>query len=182
MTALPDPDGPAPRGGPGRPAVPAPVRAGPAPGLAVGAPGRRDVRGPLAAALAGLAAVTYLALSDPYRPGRHLVCPLLALTGLLCPACGSQRAVHSLAHGDLVGAWDMNPLLVVLAPVGVVVWGRWLVRRSGGADRPGAAGRSRLGRRARRAVAAVSPWALLTVVVAFGVLRNVPALQPWLAP
>src|SRR5215210_4913991 len=85
----------------------------------------RELRLPLAVGAATLAGVLYLAVTDPYVPGGHPVCPLLLLTGFSCPACGAQRAVHSLAHGDLAAAWAMNPLLVALAPVAVVAWVRW---------------------------------------------------------
>lgn len=31
-------------------------------------------------------------------------CPFLSLTGLRCPGCGSQRALHSLLHGEIARA------------------------------------------------------------------------------
>jgi hypothetical protein len=127
-----------------------------------------------------LAGVVYLALTDPYRPGGHLICPLLLLTGLSCPACGAQRAVHSLAHGDLSAAWGANPLLVALAPVAVVAWVRWLRRSGRAAVQPD--GRSAAAVPAATRASAASAWALLVVVLAFGVLRNVPALAPVLGP
>ena len=49
--------------------------------------------------------------------GSYGVCPLYALTGLWCPACGGLRATHDLAHGDLAGAWAMNPLWVLAVPL-----------------------------------------------------------------
>ena len=39
------------------------------------------------------------------------------LTGLKCPGCGSQRAVHALLHADFAAAWGYNALLVVSVPV-----------------------------------------------------------------
>jgi hypothetical protein len=149
-----DPHGPAFLGGPGRAAVHP----------------RRDVRLPLVVGLAALGATVYLGLSDPYRPGAHLVCPVLALTGFVCAGCGGQRAVHELARLDVVAAWAMNPLVVVAVPVVAAAWWRWLRRRWRGVP-PGAAASS-----------TVVPWLVAGVVVAFAVLRNVPALAPWLAP
>ncbi|WP_298460020.1 DUF2752 domain-containing protein [uncultured Cellulomonas sp.] len=131
-------------------------------------------RAPLAAGLAAGLAVAYLAVTDPYRPGGHLGCPVLALTGLYCAGCGGQRAVHDLAHGDLAGAWGMNPLVVLGAPLAVAAWALWLRRRWLGAGRPAA--------RAPDSAAAPTAWVLLAVVVAFTVLRNVPALAGVLAP
>ncbi len=43
-------------------------------------------------------------------------CPFLTITGYKCPGCGSLRFVHSLLHGDLVGAWHYNPLLLGALP------------------------------------------------------------------
>ena len=43
-------------------------------------------------------------------------CPFHYLTGLDCPGCGSQRAVHHLLHLDIKNAFLCNPLLVVAVP------------------------------------------------------------------
>ncbi len=44
-------------------------------------------------------------------------CPLLYITGFYCPGCGSQRAIHLLMHGDLIGAFRFNPLMVLTLPI-----------------------------------------------------------------
>lgn len=50
-------------------------------------------------------------------------CPFLSLTGFQCPGCGSQRAIHSLLHGDITTAWNKNALLVASLPfVGLLVF------------------------------------------------------------
>ena len=36
-------------------------------------------------------------------------------TGWPCPSCGLTRVADRLAHGNLVGAWDANPLGTVAA-------------------------------------------------------------------
>ncbi|MEZ0449189.1 DUF2752 domain-containing protein [Cellulomonas sp. ICMP 17802] len=136
---------------------------------ASGGAGRRaSVRGPLVAAGVVAAATVVLALRDPHVTGSYGICPLYAATGLWCPACGGLRATHDLAHGDLAGAWSMNPLWVLTIPVVIAVWGRLVVLRA-------------QGRTARPAPAWLA-WVGLGVVVAFGVLRNIPVLSPWLAP
>lgn len=124
-----------------------------------------------ALAVAGLTllATGYLAVVDPHEPGHYPTCPTLALTGLFCAGCGALRAVHSLTRLDLAGAWDMNPLLVLAAPVLVATWFAW-------------AGRRWLGRPRRAALRAPLAWGFFALVVGFSVLRNVPALAPWLAP
>lgn len=44
-------------------------------------------------------------------------CPFLLLTGLKCPGCGSQRAIHCLLHLDIQEALMYNFLLVASLPV-----------------------------------------------------------------
>lgn len=39
-------------------------------------------------------------------------CIFKILTGLQCPGCGSQRAVHQMLNGNLFQAFDYNPLLM----------------------------------------------------------------------
>ncbi len=107
-------------------------------------------------------------LHDPHVAGSYGVCPLYAATGLWCPLCGGLRATYDLGHGDVAAAWGMNPLWVVAAPLLVLGWLRWLVA--------GARGQT-----VRRLPAGL-PWITLGVLVAFGVLRNLPALAPYLAP
>lgn len=44
-------------------------------------------------------------------------CPFHAITGLRCPGCGSQRALHALLHGDLSTTFKMNALWILAIPV-----------------------------------------------------------------
>ena len=57
----------------------------------------------------------YYAL-DPSSSGFFPRCTFLSLTGYKCPGCGSQRAIHALLHGDVVGAFKFNALLLVAVP------------------------------------------------------------------
>jgi len=43
-------------------------------------------------------------------------CPVKQLTGLSCPACGFQRAAHSLLNGDVKGALSYNYFFVIGIP------------------------------------------------------------------
>lgn len=43
-------------------------------------------------------------------------CPFRLLTGLSCPGCGVQRAIHALLHGDVYGAIKYNVFLVYSGP------------------------------------------------------------------
>lgn len=127
----------------------------------------RDLRSPLVVGAVVLAATVLLAVRDPHEGGYPL-CPLLALTGLPCAGCGGLRAVHDLTALDVGSAWAMNPLVVVAVPVLATVWALWVLRAA--TDRPAwhPPGRLLVG--------------VLAVVVLFAVLRNVPALAPFLGP
>ncbi|GEA90054.1 DUF2752 domain-containing protein [Cellulomonas cellasea] len=145
----------------------------------------RAAAAPLAAGGVTVAAVTLVATVDPHRPGSYGVCPLYALTGLYCAGCGGLRATYDLAHGDLTGAWAMNPVWVLLVPVVVALWAAWLARRwalpdpEGAAPALAAAGSARsTGSAARRAL----PWAVLSLVLLYSLARNLPGLGPALAP
>lgn len=50
--------------------------------------------------------------SSPFFPK----CPFLMLTGIKCPGCGSQRAIHALLHADIKTAFSYNALLVLSIP------------------------------------------------------------------
>lgn len=142
----------------------------PTPG-SVGAVERWDrLRGPVLAGAATVAVTALVHLVDPNEPGRYGLCPLRLLTGLACPLCGGLRAVHALTHGRADLAWGLNPAVVLLLPVVVVAWAWWTGRAwRGPVPRPSP--------RVRGALAA----AALAGMVAFAVLRNLPALQPHLA-
>lgn len=123
------------------------------------------LRGPLIAAAAAAAATGAVAAYSPYRPGSYGLCPVLALTGLYCPACGGLRAVHDLTQLDVAAAWGMNPAVVFGIPVLILLWFAWLVRTASG-------------RGLRLPV--WTAWSALAAFVVFGVARNTPLLAPWL--
>ena len=49
--------------------------------------------------------------------GLYPRCMFRQLTGLDCPGCGSQRAIHALLHGHVAEAWGYNALLLVEMPL-----------------------------------------------------------------
>lgn len=128
----------------------------------------RAARGPLLVAGAVAVAGVALVAVDPHSPGSWGVCPLYALTGRYCAGCGGLRATHDLLVGDLAGAWAMNPLWVLAVPVLLVLWARWTSRAWRGLP--------------SRTPSARTAVLLGAVVVGYSLLRNVPALAPWLAP
>lgn len=109
-------------------------------------------------AVAGVAALTALAIADPATNPLFPPCPWRAVTGWLCPGCGSARAIHALMHGHVGAALYANPLAVAAVPLAAAD----LVRRLRGDEgvvtchiRP------------------VCIHALAVAIVLFGVLRNV---------
>ena len=58
---------------------------------------------------------------DPSNMAIFPKCPFLLLTGLKCPGCGSQRAIHCLLHFDIIGAIKYNFLLVAFLPVVIIL-------------------------------------------------------------
>jgi hypothetical protein len=130
--------------------------------------GRRALLRPLGVAAAALVGTGYVAAVDPNAAGHYPTCPFLAITGWYCPGCGALRAVHALAHGDLVTAWARNPFALLAVGYLVVTWVLWLDRTATG--------------RPRRWLA--PPWVLYSVlgaILTFWVLRNVPGWT-WLSP
>jgi len=123
-----------------------------------------------AAAIAGLVAAmgagAILFFVDPSTShGIYPVCALHEMTGLLCPGCGTLRAMHQLSHGNFAAAWRFNPLAVMLLPVGCWLALREFIWLATGRRLPGIVTRPLFG------------WLLVAALVAFGILRNVPALR-----
>ncbi|MFE7182318.1 DUF2752 domain-containing protein [Streptomyces erythrochromogenes] len=146
-------------------AVPGP-QSGPQPGPAVPAvPARRASRARRLAApalylAAAGAAFAYVGAVDPNEPGHYPVCPLLRLTGVLCPGCGGLRSAHAFAHGDLAAAFGSNALAVVGYFVFAGFMALWLVRAVRGGPAP------------RIVLRPASSWAVGAVVLVFAVVRN----------
>jgi hypothetical protein len=105
---------------------------------------------------------TYLFIFEPGKTGFFPACPFRALTGFTCPGCGSTRGLHRLLHGDVVGAFEFNPLMVVALPFLLYA----LVRYTNAAWRGQPLKRHQLNGK--------YIWALLVVIVSFWVFRNTP--------
>ncbi len=114
------------------------------------------------AVVAVTAAGMLLFLHDPAGSKFYPRCPFRVLTGLVCPGCGTLRALYQLSHGNLRAALLLNPLTVLMLPV-LAGWGV----TKGACALAG-----------RRAPAIWIPaswiWALLAVILLFWVLRNLP--------
>ena len=68
----------------------------------------------IAVAMAAAAAV-YLLL-DPEKTALMPRCGLYMLTGLRCPTCGLQRALHHGFNGNIAEAISYNYLLIIALP------------------------------------------------------------------
>lgn len=107
-------------------------------------------------------AVIVLFVLDPAESPIFPPCPFHALTGLHCAGCGSLRGLHQLLGGNIVAALDLNPLMVLSLPfVGYALISECAKTLLGKAL-PGFF------------MPAFWIWAILAIVVAFGILRNVP--------
>ena len=114
------------------------------------------------AALAGLtlAAAAVLFAFDPAVTSWFPSCPLFAVTGWLCPFCGTLRAAHALLHGHVGAALALNPLTAVTAAAALAAFAHDGLRpgRSSFVDR-------------------LAPLCFsipgLALAAAFGILRNI---------
>ncbi|WP_286528671.1 DUF2752 domain-containing protein [Duncaniella freteri] len=73
---------------------------------------------------AALAAGTAYYLIEP-SSGLYPRCMFHQLTGLYCPGCGSQRAIHAMLHGNWSQAWSYNAILpfeIVFIAMIAVAW------------------------------------------------------------
>ncbi|MBK0377628.1 DUF2752 domain-containing protein [Streptomyces sp. CB04723] len=140
-----------------------------APSPAPDAPGRlRRLAVPAGVFAAVAGAFAYVGAVDPNEGGHYPVCPLLRLTGVLCPGCGGLRSAHAFITGDLGAALSANAIATVGYVVFAAVWVLWLVR-------------SWRGRPLRLALAPAHWWAVGAVLAVFTVVRNLPfgsALAP----
>lgn len=81
---------------------------------------RRSVRLLLLALCVGASVVVYYNI-DPAQSVFAPKCAFRLLTGYDCPACGGQRALHALLHGQWRNALLLNPFLLLSVPYAAAV-------------------------------------------------------------
>ena len=115
---------------------------------------------------AGVAAIAggsgFVAYFDPSTVHFFPVCPLFEVTGLACPGCGLTRGFHALFHGDVLTALHFNALIPVWAVIFGYVFVSLLLFAVRGKGLP---------------MWPTNPkflWTFMIVLLAFGVLRNLP--------
>ena len=123
-----------------------------------------------------LALVGVLGVIYRFPPEEHAFypqCLFHALTGWCCPGCGALRAGHYLLHGQFAAALHANALAMMSLLLGFGFL----------AYRAGRAGAIRLTMPSDLFLPTAYVWAALGIVVAFGVVRNLPGTPfVWLAP
>jgi hypothetical protein len=125
---------------------------------------------PIALSMFAIIAIGVLYWFNPSQYGFYPVCLFHSSTGLLCPGCGSLRALHQLFHGHLIAALRFNILLISALPFAAFFSARFALRKSN----------------RQPTSSAIRPawlWWAFAVIIIFGILRNLPFAQSaWLAP
>jgi hypothetical protein len=128
---------------------------------------------PLSLVLLTLGAIAMAAILFAFNPALGLfypACTFYQTTGLLCPGCGSLRAMHQLLHGHLREALHLNVLLIFSLPL--IGWHTMRFAFFAFKGRP-----------TSLYIPPFWLWFGLGVFIVFGVLRNLPFAQvAWLAP
>ncbi len=94
------------------------------------------------------------------RIGFGFPCVFRSMTGLLCPGCGVTHMALCLLHGDILGAFSANPMVLLLLPVLLILavritW-RYLV-----------SGQKRLALWENRVIIG-----MIVLLIGFGLVRN----------
>jgi hypothetical protein len=76
---------------------------------------RRKIIIPVALLAVGLMVIYFV--FNPETAGFFPPCLFHKLTGLKCPGCGTQRAIHSILHGEVAQAFFYNPALFAAVPL-----------------------------------------------------------------
>jgi hypothetical protein len=107
---------------------------------------------------------------EPGRSSFYPICFFHQATGLLCPGCGSLRAMHQLLHGHFLAALRDNLLLVSSLPMLGAFGLRYAWLRSHA-------------RPIHFNIQQMWIWMGVALFVVFAVLRNVPSEQfAWMRP
>ena len=70
-----------------------------------------------AVAVIVIAGIAIYSTFDPSTVRFFPRCTFLTLTGLKCPGCGTQRAIHALLHGNFLEAVRFNAMMVASVPL-----------------------------------------------------------------
>ena|SRR5215213_3375448 len=108
------------------------------------------------------AGAIYLFVFEPGKSGFFPICLFRFFTGLICPGCGSTRALHQILHGHFLAAFKLNPLLLVSIPFLLFAFLRYtVIVLRGGVPPP-------------NALPGRYIYGLFVVIVSFWIFRNTP--------
>lgn len=82
----------------------------------------------IAALVTGAIVAAVYFFLDPTRVAIFPPCLFHQLTGLDCPGCGAQRALHQLLHGHWIAAIRLNAMFVLSLPLLAWMGFRFLTR------------------------------------------------------
>ncbi|WP_430468372.1 DUF2752 domain-containing protein [Winogradskyella ouciana] len=99
---------------------------------------------------------------DPSVSAFFPKCPFLSFTGLYCPGCGSQRAVHNFLQGNIITGIKHNYLILLLVLVLAYQAILFLFNKFGSKTYDNLLHKSKMTK------------AILAMVIIFWVLRNIP--------
>lgn len=97
---------------------------------------------------------------DPETSNIFPKCPFYALTGLKCPGCGTQRALHDLFTGDFLAALGHNAFLLVSLPLCALYGVAEIVH-------------NRCPRFYDKIMSPTAIWMLLGVILGWWIVRNI---------
>ena len=101
-----------------------------------------------------------------YSPAEYILfpkCPFRVATGLQCPGCGSQRAIHYLLNFDMLNAIKENAVMVFSIPY--LLLGIWF-------DTIKSTNRSFLKWR-KILFGEKAIWGILSIIILFWIVRNI---------
>lgn len=112
--------------------------------------------------LAGIVGVVVLYLWDPTGNAFFPKCIFFSATGLYCPGCGTQRALHHLLHARIATAFHHNAFALLALPMLAAGLWRWTLATWWAREPWGRTPRAKW------------IWTLFVLVMAFWLLRNIP--------
>lgn len=104
--------------------------------------------------------ILYLKVISPAL-GFHIPCIFRHVTGFYCPGCGMTRASLAILEGDIYQSFRFNMLIFILLPLFILFYA--------------------LEKKGKVKASKSLMFGMLTLTLAFGVLRNLPAFS-WLSP
>lgn len=93
--------------------------------------------------------------------GFGIPCMFHLITGLKCPGCGVTRMAVALLQLDFAGAFEANPAVLVLSPVFLAVFIKYV------------GGYVKTGKWTMGAVQNAVMWSGIAVLMVYGILRNI---------